>query len=154
MTNHRVLLDVPSVPYGPRHVTPSEADADYYRAAAAHIRSQARRGEAFAGSNLTESVARLCEAASAALERPPAPDVELMQRKIEQIERWVATAGVFDWGIEIRSTETSAIVIYEERDEAACQRFIDNQPLWYTHREGESMRIVKRVAAGPWEAAS
>ena len=55
-----------------------------------------------------------------------------------------------EWGIAVRSAESSAIVTYFERDRAACERFIANQPLWHTHREGESFAIVSRVGPGPW----
>ncbi len=62
-----IPVTVPSVPYGPAGVQRDVADADYYRAAARSIRSQAMRGEAFSGSNVTETVALLCEAAAEAL---------------------------------------------------------------------------------------
>lgn len=62
---------VPMVPFGPVGVPQAEADARYYRHAARNIRSAASRGGAFAGSNLTEAVARLCEAAADALDPKP-----------------------------------------------------------------------------------
>ncbi|WP_144719264.1 hypothetical protein [Agrococcus jejuensis] len=58
---------IPSVPFGPIGVPHARADANYYRLAARNIRSAAARGGGFAGSNLTETVARLCEAAAEAL---------------------------------------------------------------------------------------
>ncbi|MFF9565749.1 hypothetical protein ACF1AJ_20540 [Leifsonia sp. NPDC014704] len=68
MSSHTLSIEVPSVPYGPHHVATLVADADYYRAAAKNIRHQAARGEAFAGSNLTETVAKLCDEVAAQLE--------------------------------------------------------------------------------------
>lgn len=65
----RVLpVSVPSVPHGPEGVPVTWADADYYRSAARNIRYAAQHGRSFAGSNLTETVAKLCEAAAEALE--------------------------------------------------------------------------------------
>lgn len=60
--HHTVTLNVPSVPHGPVGVDPAVADADYYRAAARNIRHAKSRGQKFAGSNLTETVAALCDA--------------------------------------------------------------------------------------------
>lgn len=80
MTTHTITVDVPSVPYGPKHVATTVADADYYRSAANHIRSAAARGEAFAGSNLTETVAKLCDEVAdklSALPVPATPPVQL-----------------------------------------------------------------------------
>ena len=62
-----LLVDVPRVPYGPAGLSETQADADYYRAAARNIRHQAERGNPFAGSNVTEAVARLCENVATAL---------------------------------------------------------------------------------------
>ena len=59
--SHELTIDVPSVPYGPQHVATTVADAAYYRSAARSIRHAAARGEAFAGSNVTETVAKLCD---------------------------------------------------------------------------------------------
>lgn len=67
---HTLIVAIPSVPYGPAGTPVREADADYYRAAARNIRHQKAQGNAFAGSNLTETVAKLCEAAAEALEAP------------------------------------------------------------------------------------
>lgn len=64
-----LTVAVPSVPFGPTGVPVREADADYYRAAARNIRHHKALGNAFAGSNLTETVARLCEAAADALDQ-------------------------------------------------------------------------------------
>lgn len=58
---------IPKVPYGPLGVPQDQADADYYLSAAENIRYHQSRGNSFAGSNLTEAVARLCEAVAAAL---------------------------------------------------------------------------------------
>lgn len=66
---HVLTVNVPSIPYGPQGVSVERADADYYRAAARNIRHHAQRGNAFAGSNLTETVAKPCEAAAEALSR-------------------------------------------------------------------------------------
>jgi len=68
VVEHTRVVGIPSVPFGPQGVEVVKADADYYRAAARNIRSMARRGESFTGSNLTETVAKLCEAAAEALE--------------------------------------------------------------------------------------
>lgn len=65
---HIAVVSIPRVPFGPEGA-PRTVDARYYRDAARNIRSQAERGNGFAGSNLTESVARLCDAAADALER-------------------------------------------------------------------------------------
>ena len=70
MAKHVIVVGVPSVPYGPLGIDPRRADADYYRDAARNIRHQAARGEAFAGSNLTETVALLCEAVARSLDEP------------------------------------------------------------------------------------
>lgn len=66
---YTVTVDVPSVPFGPLGVPPHEADSAYYRNAARNIRSAWSRGTEFACSNLTETVARLCEAAAEAIEK-------------------------------------------------------------------------------------
>ncbi|PPF39949.1 hypothetical protein [Pseudoclavibacter sp. AY1H1] len=58
---------VPSVPFPPAGTTENSADADYYRSAAESIRFQASRGNAFAGSNVTETVAKLCDAVADSL---------------------------------------------------------------------------------------
>lgn len=79
-TTHHLMVAIPSIPYGPVGIPEAAADADYYRAAARNIRHAKAQGNAFAGSNLTESVAKLCEAAAEALDatqratasRPPA----------------------------------------------------------------------------------
>ena len=71
---HTLIIDVPSVPYGPIGVPVEQADADYYRAAARNIRHAKSRGNSFAGSNLTETVARLCDSVAEALSRiEPSP---------------------------------------------------------------------------------
>lgn len=62
---------IPSVPHGPLGVPADAADADYFRSAARNIRAQAQRGNAFSGSNVTETVAKLCDAAAAALDAGP-----------------------------------------------------------------------------------
>ena len=64
---HVLTLAVPSVPYGPEGVPLEQADADYYRAAARNIRYAQQHGRSFAGSNLTETVAKLCDAVADAL---------------------------------------------------------------------------------------
>lgn len=68
---HELEVAVPMVPYGPDGIPQAEADARYYRLAARNIRHRVRRGDVFAGSNLSESVARLCAAAADALDRKP-----------------------------------------------------------------------------------
>ncbi|PPF56074.1 hypothetical protein C5B94_03905 [Clavibacter michiganensis] len=65
---HTITVAVPSVPYGP-DLPARQRDADYYRSAARSIRTRAQRGQAFAGSNVTETVAKLCDAAADALSR-------------------------------------------------------------------------------------
>lgn len=67
MAEHIRTVVIPSVPHGPKGVALAQADADYYREAALRIRSQFPKSR-FAGSNLTETVARLCEAAAVALD--------------------------------------------------------------------------------------
>lgn len=62
------LVHIPHVPHGPKGVPEHEADAKYYRDAARNIRSQKARGNAFSGSNVTETVARLCEVVAEALD--------------------------------------------------------------------------------------
>lgn len=76
MAEHVVTVKVPTVPFGPKGIPAREADADYYRAAARNIRFQASRGNAFAGSNLTETVARLCDAVAEVLEHEPTEEAE------------------------------------------------------------------------------
>jgi hypothetical protein len=64
---HTLTVNVPSIPYGP-DLPVHERDADYYRHAAQGIRHMTRGGHGkFAGSNLTEAVAQLCDAAADAL---------------------------------------------------------------------------------------
>jgi len=71
---HTRTVSIPSVPYGPEDVPIEQADADYYRAAARNIRHAKSRGQSFAGSNLTETVAKLCDAVADALsETEPTP---------------------------------------------------------------------------------
>lgn len=69
MSMHVEVVEIPSVPFG-RDGDPRTVDAEYYREAARNIRFQAVSGNAFAGSNLTETVAKLCIAAAEALELP------------------------------------------------------------------------------------
>jgi len=64
---------VPVIPFGPEGVPRNVRDAKYYHQAARNIRYHASRGNSFAGSNLTESVAKLCDAAADALESVTAP---------------------------------------------------------------------------------
>lgn len=64
---HILSINIPSVPYGPEGVPVEQADADYYRAAARNIRHAQQSGRSFAGSNLTETVARLCDSVADAL---------------------------------------------------------------------------------------
>jgi hypothetical protein len=71
--SHTLKLKVPSVPFGPLGVPAEKADADYYRAAARNIRYGQEQGRSFAGSNLTETVAKLCDAVAEALDRQPQP---------------------------------------------------------------------------------
>lgn len=68
MVTHQVQVTVPSVPFGPEGVEPRVADASYFRSAARNIRFHKQRGQSFSGSNVTETVAALCEAAADALE--------------------------------------------------------------------------------------
>lgn len=68
MSTHTRTLNIPSIPGGPDGIPVTEADANYYKSAARNIRWHFRNGESFAGSNVTETVARLCEAAANALE--------------------------------------------------------------------------------------
>ena len=66
---HAVAINVPSVPYGPKGISAEKADAGYYRSAARTIRHAAQRGQSFAGSNLTETVAKLCDSVADALSK-------------------------------------------------------------------------------------
>ena len=66
---HTLTVSVPSVPYGPKGVPSEQADAAYYRSAARNIRYRASRGNSFAGSNLTETVAKLCDLVAEALSK-------------------------------------------------------------------------------------
>lgn len=67
MAKHVIVVGVPSMPYGPEGVDPAERDRRYYLEAARNIRYQADRGNGFSGSNVTETVARLCEAVARSL---------------------------------------------------------------------------------------
>lgn len=62
-----LAVDVPPIPFGPEGVPEDKANAGYYRAAAKNIRYHASRGRSVMGSNLTEAVARLCDATADAL---------------------------------------------------------------------------------------
>lgn len=63
----KLAVAVPAVPYGPAGVPADRANAGYYRSAAKNIRYHASRGRSLMGSNLTEAVARLCDATADAL---------------------------------------------------------------------------------------
>jgi hypothetical protein len=63
-----VLVTVPHIPFGPKGMPENLAEADYYRSAARNIRYQANVGEPFAGPNVTEAVAKLCDNAADALD--------------------------------------------------------------------------------------
>jgi hypothetical protein len=65
---NEVLVNVPHIPFGPNGMPGNFPDADYYRSAARVIRHQANVGGSFAGSNLTEAVAKLCDNAADALD--------------------------------------------------------------------------------------
>lgn len=65
------LVAIPTVPHGVEYMPVDQADAGYYRSAAANIRAYKKRGLKFSGSNVTEAIARLCEAAADALEATP-----------------------------------------------------------------------------------
>lgn len=56
-----------------------------------------------------------------------------------------------EWAVRI----TVPRLHWEERlrSREECERFIANQPLWYTHQVGEEFSIVKRTPAGPWTPA-
>jgi hypothetical protein len=64
----QVLVHVPHIPFGPKGMPGNLTDADYYRSAARTIRHQANVGEPFAGSLVTEAVAKLCDNAAEALD--------------------------------------------------------------------------------------
>jgi hypothetical protein len=66
--NDQVLVHVPHIPFGPNGMPGNFPDAVYYRSAARVIRHQANVGVSFAGSNLTEAVAKLCDNAADALD--------------------------------------------------------------------------------------
>jgi hypothetical protein len=63
-----ILVHVPHIPFGPKGMPENLADADYYRSAAREIRHQANVGQAFAGPNVTEAVAKLCDNVADALD--------------------------------------------------------------------------------------
>jgi hypothetical protein len=63
-----ILVHVPHIPFGPKGMPENLADAAYYRSAARVIRRQANVGISFAGPNLTEAVAKLCDNAADALD--------------------------------------------------------------------------------------
>jgi len=67
MAEHIITVAVPSVPFGPEGVPVTKRDAKYYREAARNIRFHASRGRAFSGSNVTETVAKLCDAVADSL---------------------------------------------------------------------------------------
>ncbi len=66
---HVLTINIPSVPYGPKGISAEQADAAYYRSAARNIRYHKLRGDSFAGSNLTETVAKLCDSVADALSK-------------------------------------------------------------------------------------
>jgi hypothetical protein len=63
-----VLVHVPHILFGEKGMPENLEDADYYRSAARSIRHQANVGQAFAGSKVTEAVAKLCDNAAEALD--------------------------------------------------------------------------------------
>jgi hypothetical protein len=63
-----VLVQVPHILFGEKGMPENLEDADYYRSAARNIRHQANVGEPFAGSNVTEAVAKLCDNVADALD--------------------------------------------------------------------------------------
>ena len=65
---HILTVEVPTVPFGPENIPVVDRDATYYREAAKNIRYQAMQDNRFAGSNVTETVARLCIAVAKSLE--------------------------------------------------------------------------------------
>jgi hypothetical protein len=65
---YEVLVNVPHPPFGPKGMPENLEDADYYRNAARNIRHQANVGVSFAGPNVTEAVAKLCDNAAEALD--------------------------------------------------------------------------------------
>jgi hypothetical protein len=65
--NDQVLVHVPHIPFGPKGIPKNLADANYYRSVAKTIRHQANVGQPFAGSNVPEAVAKLCDNAADAL---------------------------------------------------------------------------------------
>jgi hypothetical protein len=76
VAEHIITVNVPTVPFGPEGIPMHERDAKYYREAARNIRFHASRGRAFSGSNVTETVARLCVAVADALEATTTPPAE------------------------------------------------------------------------------
>jgi hypothetical protein len=63
-----VLVNVPHIVFGPDGMPGHFTDAECYRSAARNIRHQANVGEPFAGPNVTEAVAKLCDNAADALD--------------------------------------------------------------------------------------
>jgi hypothetical protein len=64
----RLKVDIPHIPFGTKDVPARWADIQYYRTAASTIRHQANVGQPFAGPNVTEAVAKLCDNAAEALD--------------------------------------------------------------------------------------
>lgn len=109
MTSHERTIKIPTVFGGPKHLTPEESDAMYYREAAASIRWNWRhaKNKGFAGSNLTEAVARLCEAAAESLDPKgeqrawgTAPDRYVLQENTGGGWENIATYKFFEYAIE------------------------------------------------------
>jgi hypothetical protein len=65
---NEVLVNVPHIVFGPKDAPARAPDAQYYRSAARNIRHQANVGQPFAGPNVTEAVAKLCDNAADALD--------------------------------------------------------------------------------------
>jgi hypothetical protein len=55
-----------------------------------------------------------------------------------------------EWGVQITVPNFQWVETKWMHDRASAERFVANQPLWYTHQVGEEFSIVQRTAAGPW----
>jgi hypothetical protein len=65
---NEVLVNVPYIVVGPEGWPLHLVGPEYYRFAAKEIRHQANVGQPFAGANVTEAVAKLCDNAADALD--------------------------------------------------------------------------------------
>lgn len=90
-----------------------------------------------------------------------APEIHIDNIDGKRADEWLAThdaevrraaleeaVAPEEWGVRITAGGISWVECMRNREE--CERFIADQPLWYTHRNGESFSIVMRSAASLW----